>query len=88
MKSAPKDKHHGQAFSAKTGKGQAVGITLPLKKSIDHLVWCETRLDELGSRRVFLVHYGIDSRFSIGAVAGMISDEFSLGFVPNRNPSQ
>ena len=72
--------YHGQAFSAKDDKVKQSMHHSALEE-IDHLVWCETRLDELGSHpSVFSpLWYGLS--FGIGAVAGMISDEFSLGFV-------
>src|SRR5690606_36046290 len=50
-------------------------------EEIDHLVWCETRLMELGSHTSHLnpVFYGLS--FAIGAGAGLVSDSLSLGFV-------
>jgi ubiquinone biosynthesis monooxygenase Coq7 len=51
------------------------------QEEIDHLVWCEERLRELGSRSSYLnpAWYGLS--FTLGAIAGAISDEVSLGFV-------
>lgn len=72
--------YHGQAFTAKdTTVKQAMHQSA--LEEIDHLVWCETRLDELGSHPSIFspLWYGLS--FGIGAVAGVISDEFSLGFV-------
>ncbi len=50
-------------------------------EEIDHLVWCESRLRELGSHTSHLnpVFYGLS--FAIGAGAGLVSDQLSLGFV-------
>lgn len=72
--------YHGQAFSAKDNKVKTA-MQQSADEEIDHLVWCEKRLDELGSRpSIFTpIWYGLS--FGLGAVAGMISDEFSLGFV-------
>ncbi|PNK61687.1 2-polyprenyl-3-methyl-6-methoxy-1,4-benzoquinone monooxygenase [Psychrobacter sp. FDAARGOS_221] len=72
--------YHGQAFTAKNAHVKDA-MQHSADEEIDHLVWCETRLDELGSHpSVFTpVWYGLS--FGLGAVAGLISDEFSLGFV-------
>jgi 3-demethoxyubiquinol 3-hydroxylase len=47
----------------------------------DHLAWCESRLQELDSRPSLLnpLFYGLS--FGIGAMAGLIGDKWSLGFV-------
>lgn len=72
--------YHGQAFTAKDDNVKKAMHESALEE-IDHLVWCEKRLDELGSHpSVFSpLWYGLS--FGLGAVAGVISDEFSLGFV-------
>lgn len=51
------------------------------EEEIDHLVWCEQRIKELGGRTSLLnpLFYGLS--FAIGAGAGAISDKLSLGFV-------
>ena len=72
--------YHGQAFAAKDS-GVKQAMQQSAEEEVDHLVWCETRLSELGSHAsVFTpLWYGIS--FGLGAVAGAISNEFSLGFV-------
>ena len=72
--------YHGQAVTAKSERVKQEMHHASLEE-IDHLVWCETRLSELGSHpSVFTpVWYGLS--FGLGAVAGLVSDEFSLGFV-------
>lgn len=50
-------------------------------EEIDHLVWCEQRLYELGSRPSVLNPLFFGASFVIGAGAGLISDKLSLGFV-------
>lgn len=47
----------------------------------DHLHWCQTRLDELGSHTSYLNPLWYAGSFGIGVVAGMVGDEWSLGFV-------
>ena len=44
-------------------------------------MWCETRLDELGSHPSIFTPLWYGMSFGLGAVAGAISNEFSLGFV-------
>jgi len=50
-------------------------------EEIDHLVWCEQRLKELGSHTSLLNPLFYAGSFAIGATAGAISDKISLGFV-------
>lgn len=72
--------YHGQAFTAKDTKVRQAMHHSALEE-IDHLVWCETRLHELGSHPSIFSPLWYGMSFGMGAVAGLISDEFSLGFV-------
>ncbi len=47
----------------------------------DHLAWCAQRLDALHSRPSLLNPLWYAGSFALGAVAALISDEVSLGFV-------
>lgn len=47
----------------------------------DHLNWCERRLDELNDHKSYLGPFWYLGSFSIGAVAGLVGDKWSLGFV-------
>jgi len=47
----------------------------------DHLAWCATRLQELGSRPSLLNPFWYAGAFAIGLVAGYAGDKVSLGFV-------
>lgn len=82
--------HSGEVCAQALYQGQALTAKLPSVKAemeeaadeeIDHLAWCEQRLNELGSRTSLLnpVWYGLS--FTIGASAGLVSDKVSLGFV-------
>lgn len=82
--------HTGEVCAQALYQGQALTAKLPTVRSemqqaaaeeIDHLVWCEERLRELGSRPSVLnpVWYGLS--FGLGAAAGAIGDAVSLGFV-------
>lgn len=82
--------HSGEVCAQALYQGQALTARRPeiresmeqaAAEEIDHLVWCEERLQELGSRTSLLnpLFYGLS--FAIGAGAGAISDKLSLGFV-------
>jgi len=51
------------------------------EEEIDHLVWCEERLRELGGRTSLLGPFWFFGSFSIGSLAGLIGDKWNLGFV-------
>ena len=50
-------------------------------EEIDHLAWCEQRLQELNSRPSILNASWYLGSFIIGATAGILGDRWSLGFV-------
>lgn len=72
--------YQGQALTAKNAS-----IKLQLQQSAleeqDHLYWCKTRLQELESRTSYLNPLWYGGSFAIGIAAGLISDQWSLGFV-------
>jgi len=47
----------------------------------DHLAWCEQRLQELHGHTSHLNAIWYGGAFFIGAIAGLIGDKWSLGFV-------
>jgi ubiquinone biosynthesis monooxygenase Coq7 len=51
------------------------------REETDHLAWCETRLKELGARPSVLNSLWYAGSFGIGAVAALLGDKASLGFV-------
>lgn len=82
--------HTGEVCAQALYQGQALTAKLPeIRKEMqtaaeeeqDHLAWCEERVRQLGSQTSLLnpIWYGMS--FSIGAVAGLVSDKVSLGFV-------
>lgn len=82
--------HTGEVCAQALYQGQALTAKLPevreamdeaAAEEIDHLVWCEDRIKQLGSHTSLLnpAFYGLS--FGIGALAGAISDKVSLGFV-------
>ena len=72
--------YQGQALTAKKVSIQA-DMEAAANEEVDHLAWCEQRIQELGSHTSALnpLWYGLS--FGIGAGAGAISDRLSLGFV-------
>jgi ubiquinone biosynthesis monooxygenase Coq7 len=82
--------HTGEVCAQALYQGQALTARLPevreemqhaASEEVDHLVWCEERLQQLGSRPSLLnpAFYGLS--FALGALAGAVSDAVSLGFV-------
>ena len=50
-------------------------------EEVDHLAWCEDRLHELNSHVSYLAPIWFAGSFTIGTLAGIIGDEWNLGFV-------
>lgn len=72
--------YHGQALVTANPALKAQLGTAALEEG-DHLVWCKRRLDELQSHTSYLNPLWYAGSFCIGAVAGLIGDDWSLGFV-------
>ncbi len=72
--------YQGQALTARLAKVRSA-MEHAAEEEVDHLAWCEQRIRELGSQPSVLnpLFYGLS--FGVGAVAGLISDKVSLGFV-------
>jgi ubiquinone biosynthesis monooxygenase Coq7 len=51
------------------------------REEMDHLAWCETRLQELDSHTSYLNPIWYAGSFGIGLAAGLAGDKWSLGFV-------
>lgn len=82
--------HTGEVCAQALYQGQALTAKLPkVRESMeraaqeenDHLAWCEKRIHELGNRTSFLNPFWYAGSFTIGAVAGLAGDKWSLGFV-------
>lgn len=72
--------YHGQGIISRDQSIQEK-MRLAAIEEGDHLVWCKQRLDELGSHTSYLNPIWYAGSFCIGMVAGMVGDEWSLGFV-------
>ena len=72
--------YQGQALTAKTGQVHDA-MTQAAREEIDHLAWCEQRLQKLNSRTSFLNPIFYTASYALGAVTGLLGDKISLGFV-------
>ena len=72
--------YSGQALTARSEQ-IALEMQQSAKEEEDHLAWCKERLDELGSKPSLLNPLFYAGSFSMGALAGIIGDRFSLGFI-------
>ena len=70
----------GQAVSA---RNEAVReeMSAAAKDELDHLSWCEKRLEDLDSHTSVLNPLWYAGSFAIGAIAGIAGDGWSLGFL-------
>jgi ubiquinone biosynthesis monooxygenase Coq7 len=82
--------HTGEVCAQALYQGQALTARLPeVQRSMersaqeenDHLDWCETRINELGDRKSLLNPVWYAGSLTLGALAGLAGDKWSLGFV-------
>jgi 3-demethoxyubiquinol 3-hydroxylase len=82
--------HSGEVSAQALYQGQALTARLEdVRQSMeraaleenDHLAWTEQRLHELSSHKSILNPIWYSGSFAIGAVAGLLGDKWSLGFV-------
>ncbi len=82
--------HTGEICAQALYQGQALTAKLPqvrgqmeraAAEENDHLSWCKTRIDELDNRTSYLNPFWFIGSYTIGSVAGLIGDKWSLGFV-------
>jgi len=72
--------YQGQALTARLDKVRESMHRAALEEN-DHLAWTEQRLTELSSQKSVLNPIWYCGSFAIGAVAGLLGDKWSLGFV-------
>lgn len=72
--------YQGQALTARRTEIREA-MEHSADEEVDHLAWCEQRIRQLGSRPSVLNPLFYGASFGMGAVAGLISDKVSLGFV-------
>jgi len=82
--------HCGEVCAQALYQGQALTAKLPdvrekmeqaAAEENDHLQWCSDRLEQLDSHKSLFNPLWYASSFTIGAVAGILGDKWSLGFV-------
>jgi ubiquinone biosynthesis monooxygenase Coq7 len=72
--------YQGQALTAQLAEVRAQ-MDVAANEEIDHLAWCEQRLEDLGSQPSLLNPFWYLGSLLLGALAGMAGDKISLGFV-------
>jgi ubiquinone biosynthesis monooxygenase Coq7 len=72
--------YHAQAMFARNPEVRDFMLQAA-RDETDHLAWCETRLRELGSQPSVLNPLWYAGSFGIGALAAVLGDRASLGFV-------
>lgn len=82
--------HTGEVCAQALYQGQGLTAKLPdtreqmehaAQEEVDHLAWCDARLQELGGRTSLLNPLFYAASFGLGAMAGAVGDRVSLGFV-------
>lgn len=82
--------HAGEVSAQGLYQGQALTARLPQVRDAmeraaheenDHLAWCRQRVEELGGHTSYLDPFWYAGSFTIGAIAGLAGDRWSLGFV-------
>ena len=82
--------HSGEVSAQALYQGQSLtamdpAVSESMKQSaveeVDHLVWCEQRIRELGGHTSYLNPFWYLGSLIIGAVAGVCGDRWSLGFI-------
>ncbi|MAM71628.1 MAG: demethoxyubiquinone hydroxylase family protein [Gammaproteobacteria bacterium] len=82
--------HTGEVCAQALYQGQSLTARLPevrlsmeqaAAEEIDHLHWCEARLEELDSQPSIFNPLWYGMSYGLGALAGLAGDKWSLGFV-------
>lgn len=72
--------YHGQGLASRNPRIKQTMQQAACEEG-DHLAWCHTRLLELGSHTSYLNPVWYVGSFMIGLSAGLINDQWSLGFL-------
>ncbi len=72
--------YQGQNLTARSRSVQR-SMRQAAEEEVDHLNWCKDRLDELDTHTSYLNPLWYFGSFTIGALAGLEGDKWSLGFV-------
>ncbi|NOT16986.1 MAG: 2-polyprenyl-3-methyl-6-methoxy-1,4-benzoquinone monooxygenase [Sulfuriferula sp.] len=72
--------YQGQALTARNPVAKAA-LAEAAREEVEHLAWCETRINALGGRKSLLNPVWYASSFAMGMAAGALGDKWNLGFL-------
>jgi len=72
--------YQGQAMTARNREVQEALIAAS-QEEVDHLAWCEARLQELGGRKSVLNPVWYGAFFALGVFSGLLGDRWNLAFL-------
>jgi ubiquinone biosynthesis monooxygenase Coq7 len=72
--------YQGQMLTARSSAIKAQ-LLQSAHEEVDHLAWCQERLQQLNSHVSYLNPFWYTASFMIGAIAGIAGDAISLGFL-------
>ncbi len=72
--------YEGQALAARDGRVRQL-LAHASREETDHLAWTEQRIQQLGGRKSALAPAFYAGSFALGALAGLLGDRWSLGFL-------
>ena len=72
--------YQGQALAARSSAIQEK-LQKAAQEEVDHLSWCQQRLDELNAHVSYLNPFWYGSAWLLGLTAGLLGDKISLGFL-------
>ncbi len=72
--------YQGQALTARS-RELAISLQQSAAEEVEHLHWCQQRINELCGRTSLLNPIWYAGSFALGAFAGLAGDKISLGFL-------
>ncbi len=72
--------YQGQALTARNPEARQV-LAHAAHEEVEHLSWCESRLQALGGRKSLLNPVWYAGSLAIGVTAGVLGDKWNLGFL-------
>jgi len=72
--------YQGQSLTTQNAKTRQL-LLEAAQEEVDHLAWCQTRLQELNSHISYLSFFWYSGSFIIGLLFGLCPDRLNLGFV-------
>lgn len=72
--------YQGQALTARNPAAKQA-LALAAQEEVEHLAWCEARMDALGGRKSLLNPLWYMGSLAMGVTAGLLGDRWNLGFL-------